>query len=959
MTIDMNGTASGRVRDVAAPDAAAIDTSVRDETTAATTISALSVPTDLSPLTPGITTWDQTVLRNSDTDVGYQTLRYGPGEPHVAVGSPGHVTLPIVAFVQMTDLHIVDDQSPARLEFLDRYADVGPPHFATYPTDSAYRPHEYLSTQVVDAMCQAISSVGRGPVTGLPLKFTVVTGDAIDNCQHNENRWYIDLLDGGRTIVPDSGQIGKDQSFSSGSVNVGGGVGGLDDHYYYPSLTANLPDNIFTGTGGLGFPQVPGLLDQRERVIGAARRPFVSHGLGMPWYSAYGNHDAMWQGNQPIDSGLLPTKEMATGNQKVLINNQVLPDDYNDLGIFLKLVQLIAGLDTVGVFPDADRRLLTRKAFIQDHFNTDGQPVGHGFQGVGIDKAYYAIPSGADELVQFITLDTTNNNDDGFGVGDASGSLDDVQFSWLEQQLKANSSRYVDRDNNVVTQSGVTDKLFVLFGHHTIATMGNLFDGTIFGTGDDRHSGEELEALMWRFPNVIAFVNGHTHANRITFHAQRDPSAALNAAFWEISTASHIDWPIQSRLIEIGASAEGYLGGEFGDTPQSGTISIFTTMLDPAAPLAFGGDISSPAQLASLARELCANDPQEVAVKPGHNGITQRRGGVKDRNTQLTLFAPFPIPAPVQLGSPIAVARNADGRLELFGTDQTGKLWNTHQRTVSGDLVRWNEIGTGWVPGGWSSVTARPNEDGRIEVFATDATHDVRFMSQVTPGSGSSGYSPPDGGFGDGSFASSMALSDESGRLELFGMLSNGLVFHRWQNTKSTDDWHDWIPFGVSATQLAAECGPDGRAVLVGIDYRGRLFQRKKLIPNGQTEAEWGPVLPLDGELSSLTMARNLKGRLAIFGTNRDGQVWQRHETAVGSASTQSWTPWQEVPTPKRMNMRHIAAERNGHRGRIELHAIDSTGMLYRSKQRNPDGDTWSPWASLKFNLRAGNSFLL
>lgn len=125
-------------------------------------------------------------------------------------------------------------------------------------------------------MCQAIAGIGKGPWSNQPLQFTIVTGDAVDNCQHNENRWYIDLLDGGQTIVPDSGRIGLDQSFAGGSLTSGGPG---DDHYYYPSVPPQqVPQNVFTGLTGLGFPYVPGLLDATG-VVGAARRPFVSHGL--------------------------------------------------------------------------------------------------------------------------------------------------------------------------------------------------------------------------------------------------------------------------------------------------------------------------------------------------------------------------------------------------------------------------------------------------------------------------------------------------------------------------------------------------------------------------------------------------------------------------------------------------------------------------------------------------------
>ena len=901
---------------------------------------------------PTVTTWDRTVQRASyDPAAGYQGLVAGPGEPHVVRtdlwDAQGHVTMPLAAFAQMTDLHIIDDQSPARLEFLDRYADAGSPHNASYPTDSAYRPHEYLSTQVVDAMCQAISGVGTGPLTNLPLQFTIVTGDAIDNCQHNENRWYIDLLDGGQTIVPDSGSIGLDQSLSNGSFDAVDGVPnpGADDFYYHPSIDgADFGNNRFTGTGGLGFPLVHGLLTIGSAVLGAARRPYTSHGLGMKWYSAYGNHDAMWQGNVPPDSNIVPVGDV-TGGRKWTGTTTSLPDDYEDLGTLTELSSLL-NLTKTPVAADPNRRLLSRKAFIQDHFNTAGLPVGHGFQGVGIDKAYYTIPAGSDDLIQYVTLDTTNNNTDGFGQGGASGSLDDDQFDWLQQLLKANSSRYVDEDGHLVTQGGVKDRMIVLFGHHTLLTMDNLDDGILGGIFGKRHTGDELKALLLRFPNVIAFVNGHTHANKITPHATPSGSP-VTGGFWEISTASHIDWPIQSRIVEIAAGAGGTDAGS--GTPLPDVVSIFTTMIDPAAPLSFGGDTSTPAQLASLARELATNDPQETAVKPGHNGIVQRMGAASDRNTQLLLAAPFPLSAPVQLGSPIAVARNDDGRLELFGTTRSGDLYRTGQKTAGGGLLPWTKIGSG----GYRSVATGTNRNGEVALFAVTPSDTLDLRRQTT--AGAHAYTAA-AAVSDSRFTSVTALRDQWGGLELFATTKEGAIHHCWQKSLSSDDWVPWVKLGGRATRIAVEVGGDGKAVLVGVAPDGSLFRRKKLFPNGRKESEWGPVTALDGRLDSVAMARNTDGRLALFGTNSDGQVLQRFETASGSAA---WTAWAQLPTrvpgSASDRMRHIAAERNGG-GRIELFAVDDTGALLTAEQRNPGSTGWSAWADLGFALRAGHA---
>ena len=67
--------------------------------------------------------------------------------------------------------------------------------------------------------------------------------------------------------------------------------------------------------------------------------------------------------------------------------------------------------------------------------------------------------------------------------------------------------------------------------------------------GDD---GGQLETLLLRYPNVILHVNGHNHKNHITPHTRLGPGP-VPGGFWEVNTASHIDWPIQSRLFDITA----------------------------------------------------------------------------------------------------------------------------------------------------------------------------------------------------------------------------------------------------------------------------------------------------------------------------------------------------------------------------------------------------------------------
>ncbi len=101
-------------------------------------------------------------------------------------------------------------------------------------------------------------------------------------------------------------------------------------------------------------------------------------------------------------------------------------------------------------------------------------------------------------------------------------------------------------------------------------------------------------------------------------------AAPSGGGFWEITTASHIDWPQQVRAIEIADNGDG-------------TLSIFGTMVDSAAPAAWNGSLGTTLQLAALSRELAANDPQVTAEA--------HRGEATDRNVELLL----PVPAGVVL----------------------------------------------------------------------------------------------------------------------------------------------------------------------------------------------------------------------------------------------------------------------------------------------------------------------
>src|SRR5581483_6814004 len=160
--------------------------------------SAQAAPSPTVPAAPAGTTLAQTLLHGTPGAGGYRPVVIGPGEPltlrEELLGGATRGTAtrtPLLTIGQFTDMHLVDAQSPARVEFLDRLNDPGAAGATTLPFQSAYRPWEMLALHVAESMVQAMNSV-VGPVTGRPVDFVVTTGDNADNIQLNEIRWHID-----------------------------------------------------------------------------------------------------------------------------------------------------------------------------------------------------------------------------------------------------------------------------------------------------------------------------------------------------------------------------------------------------------------------------------------------------------------------------------------------------------------------------------------------------------------------------------------------------------------------------------------------------------------------------------------------------------------------------------------------------------------------------------------------
>ncbi len=444
---------------------------------------------------------------------GYGNWTFGEGlgyEKRLDLVSQAGNTTPatnsakLLRFFDMTDIHISDKETPTQAIY---YGYKG-------GESSGYSPVMLSTTQVLDAAVQTINALHKED----PFDFGISLGDAANNEQYNEIRWYIDVLDG-KTINPDSGV--KDDP-------------------------------------------VPGPLNDYQDVYKAA-------GLNksIKWYQALGNHDHNWIGTNPPDDYL---KANYTGEYILNIGNIFTdPNGIRNRGLYMGSIdgRTVNG-DLIGVgnvsdfktppkvlVADPNRHVLSVSEWMGEFFNTTSNPKGHGFNQsdakAGI--AYYSFEPRSDIPIKVIVLDDTQPATDADAGGYGHGSLDQKQFDWLVSELD---------------QGQAEGKLMIIAAHVPIGVegSGSSLDEYMAWSSVAEISEQQLLDKLHEYPNLILWIAGHRHFNTITPQVSPDPDHP-ELGFWEVETSSLRDFPQQFRTFDIVRNSDN-------------TISIFATDVDPA-----------------------------------------------------------------------------------------------------------------------------------------------------------------------------------------------------------------------------------------------------------------------------------------------------------------------------------------------------------------------------------------
>lgn len=344
------------------------------------------------PLPRPVTTVRETIRGRLEEVPQFEDLRSlfgltkkGPGEPWIvrdewgvaAAASGPKNPSSLAYFAQLTDVHILDEESPARA--------IHSPIAAA----SAWRPYDAYSTHMLDAAMRTLNEFAAVH----PHDFVVFTGDVTDNHLYIELRWFLDVVEG-NGVNPDTGA--DDDPLPTGPVDP-------HDSFLAAGLDPRVPWYICVGNhdawtlGSLGTSSV------LASPTGSSATAMLSHSMDPTCFSAV-----------PCPGGYCysDTPERC---------HVPMEDDY---------------YTNSSVAPDAQRRYIDLQEFKSMVMGSTRQgPPGHGFTQANLQTGlnYYSVDEPVPGLpVSLIVLDTTTACT---VTNKATGAIDSAQMAWISERL--------------------------------------------------------------------------------------------------------------------------------------------------------------------------------------------------------------------------------------------------------------------------------------------------------------------------------------------------------------------------------------------------------------------------------------------------------------------------------------------------------------------------------------------
>lgn len=442
----------------------------------------------------------------------------------------------------------------------------------------------------------------------------------------------------------------------------------------------------------------------------------------------------------------------------------------------------------------------------------------------------------------------------------------------------------------------------------------------------------ENAAVAAGTPVVVAAGNGNQDASANPF------VSSANVISVGASTQDDKRW-VQDAThgSNFGANVTIWAPGDSITSDGNSTDDNLSLVVDSGTSLA-AAHVSGAAALL-LAMPAFANaTPAQITAQLTHDatvGVLQNLGAGSP-NLLLSTIKRLP-----GGGSPVALANNANNRLELFGVTKSGSLVHQTQPALGA------AFGDAWLQAttsGWFAVAAETNLDGRIELDATTPSGSI-FHRQQAAANANSWFNWHQL---DGLLTSVAVAPNADGRLEMFGTNRQGQVFYRKQTSVNSATWGPWSQFTATKfagfmNSITAARDANGRIVLVGLTDDGQVLVGGQELANRDDPDFWLPFQPTITDVKPMievALATNDDGRLELLGTDGE-QAWHISQKQAGGIAWNIWAPigsFSAVIPPT-----HVAAETDGS-GRVALVIVDQDGNVWQSQQEVKNATSYSPW---------------
>ncbi|BCM17438.1 hypothetical protein [Mesorhizobium sp. J8] len=381
-----------------------------------------------------------------------------------------------------------------------------------------------------------------------------------------------------------------------------------------------------------------------------------------------------------------------------------------------------------------------------------------------------------------------------------------------------------------------------------------------------------------------------------------------------------------SRLMVVGID---YAAGRLIQKAQTSPNGPWAQDWSPIAPGAFAtmtAGLTKDGRVAIIAQ--MAGNPALYFISEDPNQV----GPIEKWNPPVSIGAP---PGAV-LYQKLTMARDADGRIEIFVTDNLGRIWWIYQnpdvivqvqKTVTPPgsstpiVVTVDELAppakpwSDWIQltGQLVAVTSIRQADGRIALFGINSVLALYRCQQAKAQALTVADWTPwiqiDAGF---KFTEMAPIVGPLGSTNLFAMTQPGQVLHTKQQPAGSDTWTAWATPGFSRVPrytLCAGIQGDGDIMLVASDQQHVHSFNAQYDAATQNWSGWRDF-NASGANTRLSLDYNADGRLALFSMMITGDgsngLWTINQMAMDSSEWE-WG-WTALATS---NLKQIAVVRD------------------------------------------------